>query len=128
LGSIVVDDEETTWVRRRHFLQLLDACVGELGVSYLDNALCVQKSEESIGQRLHGKPAWLRDTLVIGSKVSARPNGREVVRTIGRQSLETLKCGVISVDVRVRKDSRASRRLGRDFTHIGRARQQDPCL
>jgi hypothetical protein len=50
------------------------------------------------------------------------------VRTIGRQSLETLKCGVISVDGRIRKEPRASRRLGRDFTRKGRARQQDPCL
>ena len=101
LGSIVVDDEETTWVRRGDFLQLLDACVGELGVPYLDSAQGVQKSGESTGQFLQGKPAGFRDTL---------------------------KCSVISVDGRVRKDSRASRRLGRDFTRKGRARQQDPCL
>jgi aryl-alcohol dehydrogenase-like predicted oxidoreductase len=52
LGSIAVDDEETTWVRRRVFLQLLDACIGELGVHYLDSAQGVQKSEESVGQFL----------------------------------------------------------------------------
>jgi len=128
LGSLVVDDEETTWVRWRDFLQLLDACVGELGVPYLDSAQGVQKSEESIGQFLQGKPAGFRDTLVIGLKVSARPTGREIVRVIGRQSLETLKCGVISVDGRIRTASRAPRRLGRDFTRKGRAGQQDPCL
>jgi hypothetical protein len=44
LGSIVVDDEETTWVRRRDFLQLLDACIGELGLPYLDSAQGVQRS------------------------------------------------------------------------------------
>jgi aryl-alcohol dehydrogenase-like predicted oxidoreductase len=87
LGSIAVDDEETTWVRRRVFLQLLDACIGELGVHYLDSAQGVQKSEESVGQFLQGKPAGFRDAFVIGSKVSACPNEREVVRTIGRQSL-----------------------------------------
>jgi aryl-alcohol dehydrogenase (NADP+) len=97
LGSIVVDDEETTWVRRRDFLQLLDACTGELGVTYLDSAQGYQKSEESIGQWLRGKPAGFRDTLVIGSKVSARPTTREVVRTIGRQSMEKLQCGVIDI-------------------------------
>lgn len=124
----MVDDEETTWVRRRDILRLLDACIGELGVTYLDSAQGFQKSEESIGRRLQGKTAGFRDTLVIGSKISARPTGRDVVRTIGRQSLETLKCGVISVDGRIRKGSRASRRLGRDFMRKGRARQQDPCL
>jgi aryl-alcohol dehydrogenase-like predicted oxidoreductase len=112
LGSIVVDDEETTGVRRSDILQLLDASIGELGVIYLDSAQGVQKSEESIGRRLLGKTAGFRDTLVIGSKISAGPTGR--------QSLATLKCGVvISVDARNRKDSRASRRLGRDFTREG---------
>ena len=97
LGSIVVDDEETTWVRRRDFLELLDACTGELGVTYLDSAQGYQKSEESIGQWLQEKPARFRDTLVIGSKVSARPLGRDVVRMTGRRSLEMLKCGVIDI-------------------------------
>jgi aryl-alcohol dehydrogenase-like predicted oxidoreductase len=128
LGSIGVDDEETTWDRRRDVLQPLDACAGELGVSYLGSAQGFQKSEESIGQWLQGKPAGFRDTFVIGSKVCARPTGREVVRTIGRLSLETPKCGVISVAARNRKDARASRWPGRDFTRTGRARQQDPCL
>jgi len=127
LGSIVVEGEETTWDRRCDFLQPLDACTGELGVTYLDSAQGFQKSEESIGQWLQGKPAGFRDTLVIGSKVSARPTGGEVVRTIERHSLETPKCGVISVDARNRKDSRASRRPGRNFTREGGARQQDPC-
>jgi hypothetical protein len=61
-GSIAVDDEETTWVRRCDFPQPAD------------------------------------------------------------------KCGVIGVDTRIRKDPRALRRMGRDFTRKGRARQQDPCL
>jgi aryl-alcohol dehydrogenase-like predicted oxidoreductase len=87
-----------------------------------------QKSEESIGQLLQVKPAGFRDTVVMGSKVSAPPTGREVVSAIRRQSLETLKCGVIRVDGRIRKGSRASRRLGRDFTRKARASQQDPCL
>jgi aryl-alcohol dehydrogenase-like predicted oxidoreductase len=128
LGSIGVNDEETTWDRRRDVLQHLDACTGELGVSCLDSAQGFQKSEESAAQWLQGKPAGFRDTFVIGSKVSARPTGRAVVRTIGRLSLETPNCGVISVEARNRKDARASRRPGRDFTRQGRARQQDPCL
>jgi hypothetical protein len=128
LDSIGVNDEETTWDWRRDFLQPLDACTGEPGVTCLGSAQGFQKSEESTGQRLQGKPAGFRDTLVIGSKVSARPTGREGVRTIGPHSLEMPKCGVISVDARNRKDARASRRPGRDFTPKGRARQQDPCL
>ena len=97
LGSIVSDDEETMWVKRRDFLQLLDVCTNELGVAYLDSAQGYQESEEAIGQWLQGKPGGFRDGLIIGSKVSHRPMDRETVRSVGYQSLEKLKCDVIDI-------------------------------
>ena len=105
LGSIVVDDEETIWVKRRDFLQLLDICTGELGVGYLDSAQAYQKSEEAIGLWLQNKEKGFRENLIIGSKVSRVPMTRDNVKRIGYESLEKLKCDVIDIYWTHRYDS-----------------------
>ena len=97
LGSIVVDDEETVWVKRRDFLRLLDVCTSELGVRYLDSAQGYQKSEEAIGLWLQGKDKRYREKLIIGSKVTRKPMDREAVNRIGRESLQKLDCDVIDI-------------------------------
>jgi aryl-alcohol dehydrogenase-like predicted oxidoreductase len=72
LGGTVVANSDKRWVRRDDFLELLDICTGELGVTYLDSAASYELSEETIGDWLTTKGSTFRQRMIVGSKVMPR--------------------------------------------------------
>ncbi len=105
IGAIVTRNLNPLWVTPDDFKTILDACVFELGINYIDTAAGYIDAEEEIGIWLKNQSDETRTRLLIGTKVKPLWQDKTLVQPLTADFVETSletslkKLGVVQVKI-----------------------------